>query len=186
MSDSEDFFEFEDDLEDFQYLFQRKIPVSFRIFAKDVEVSLRMFILLTVSLFSFNFLLFVQLSIDQQLAARFDYYPQFNATLWGAAIGLILAIALLDRYSRAIRTLELFLTISLVLTALEMIFLSLGIFLPIYLLLISNIVFLLFGLSLLFKIFLIILFISSMLILMRKRIKKAAKIILTGKKLSTG
>ena len=150
--------QFEDKIEDYTSIYQKKIPFTLKFFLKDIEMSKEDFALLFLTFSSLLFLLFGQFALNevQYTITGIDYF--FWVYIFaGIFVGLILSIYIIDRIQKPLHFLYYSLVLSIVITGIQCFF----ILFAVYFIFILNVLFLfnsaltIIALLLYFKIFLI-------------------------------
>ena len=156
MSDSDDFVELDDKVGDMGFLFQRKVPVSLKILAKDVEISKVNFLSLMLILNSLTLAFFAQIGFDIRLAQTNPAnYSIYSSLLVGFVFGMILSVFLVDKVTKPLTFLKYLLLIAFVISIFEILLISGNITVGFNILLITNTAIIVFGLMISFKLFLV-------------------------------
>ncbi|MHA1283110.1 MAG: hypothetical protein ACTSVV_07520 [Promethearchaeota archaeon] len=155
MNENNEYYGYEDRLGDIAFLFQRKLPISLKIFFKDVEILKRSFIAITLILNSFTFLLLGQFWLDFYFASFSRNYILYSSIIFGLLLGMIISYIISDRIERPIKILKLLIIITLIISIIEYTLLQNSQYLILQAFLIINTSLIIFGFMLLFKLFLL-------------------------------
>ncbi|MHA1150450.1 MAG: hypothetical protein ACTSR8_19705 [Promethearchaeota archaeon] len=128
MNDLDNHLDYENSTEDMDYLFQRIIPLSWKIFVKDIEIKKGGFILTSFILISLSFQLYSQTGLDAQITQLERRYTAFSTIAIGLVLGILVSIVILDKIRKLIEFVKFILIVSLSLMFFEIIFISIGLF----------------------------------------------------------